>query len=94
MTINWRNIGLFGAVGFLILLDATWSLKVGPSDSFTIFAGTWNAALSILIVCLASAIMALGVNIQWGYAGLSIPELWALWRLARSRRCCLLACRA
>jgi branched-chain amino acid transport system permease protein len=31
---------------------------------------SWNVSLSILNLCLISAIMALGVNIQWGYAGL------------------------
>jgi len=31
---------------------------------------SWNLALSILNLCIISAIMALGVNIQWGYAGL------------------------
>ncbi len=31
---------------------------------------SWNSALAILNMCLISAIMALGVNIQWGYAGL------------------------
>lgn len=31
---------------------------------------SWNVALSILNLCLISAIMAIGVNIQWGYAGL------------------------
>ncbi len=31
---------------------------------------SWVVALSILQLCLISAIMALGVNIQWGYAGL------------------------
>ena len=31
---------------------------------------SWNVALSILNLCLVSAIMAIGVNIQWGYAGL------------------------
>ena len=30
----------------------------------------WNVALGILNLCLISAVMALGVNIQWGYAGL------------------------
>ena len=29
-----------------------------------------NVALAILTLCLISAIMTLGVNIQWGYAGL------------------------
>ncbi|MCY4051991.1 MAG: branched-chain amino acid ABC transporter permease [Gammaproteobacteria bacterium] len=31
---------------------------------------SWNVAFGILNMCLISAIMALGVNIQWGYAGL------------------------
>jgi len=31
---------------------------------------SWSVALSILGMCLISAIMSLGVNIQWGYAGL------------------------
>jgi branched-chain amino acid transport system permease protein len=31
---------------------------------------SWNVALAILNMCLISAIMTLGVNIQWGYAGL------------------------
>ncbi|MGI9357373.1 MAG: branched-chain amino acid ABC transporter permease [Rhizobiaceae bacterium] len=31
---------------------------------------SWNVMLAILNLCLISAIMALGVNIQWGYAGL------------------------
>src|SRR6056300_1570373 len=30
----------------------------------------WSVSLSILNLCLISAIMALGVNLQWGYAGL------------------------
>ena len=34
------------------------------------FLQSWNVALSILLLCLISAIMSLGVNIQWGYAGL------------------------
>jgi len=31
---------------------------------------SWSLALTVLNLCLISAIMALGVNIQWGYAGL------------------------
>lgn len=31
---------------------------------------TWTLALTIVNLCLISAIMALGVNMQWGYAGL------------------------
>ncbi|MEM7293378.1 MAG: branched-chain amino acid ABC transporter permease, partial [Pseudomonadota bacterium] len=34
------------------------------------FLQSWNVALGILNLCLISAIMSLGVNIQWGYAGL------------------------
>ncbi|MGF1552563.1 MAG: branched-chain amino acid ABC transporter permease [Paracoccaceae bacterium] len=31
---------------------------------------SWTVALSIVNLCLVSAVMALGVNMQWGYAGL------------------------
>jgi len=31
---------------------------------------SWVFALTILNLCLISAVMSLGVNIQWGYAGL------------------------
>jgi branched-chain amino acid transport system permease protein len=34
------------------------------------FGQSWNVALGILNLCIISAIMSLGVNIQWGYAGL------------------------
>ncbi|NND42323.1 MAG: branched-chain amino acid ABC transporter permease, partial [Silicimonas sp.] len=34
------------------------------------FLQSWNVALGILNMGLISAIMALGVNMQWGYAGL------------------------
>jgi branched-chain amino acid transport system permease protein len=34
------------------------------------FYQSWNVAFNILNLCLISAIMALGVNMQWGYAGL------------------------
>ena len=34
------------------------------------FLQSWTVALTILNFCLVSAVMALGVNIQWGYAGL------------------------
>ncbi|WP_456391323.1 branched-chain amino acid ABC transporter permease [Profundibacter sp.] len=56
MNVNWRNIGLFAAVGLMILL-------VG-------FIQSWNTALVILNMGLISAIMSLGVNLQWGFAGL------------------------
>ncbi|MDS9468048.1 branched-chain amino acid ABC transporter permease [Paracoccus sp. MBLB3053] len=35
-----------------------------------LFSGSWNSALTILNMGLISAIMTLGVNMQWGYAGL------------------------
>ena len=56
MTINKRNIMLFALMGGLFVL-------VGLIQS-------WTLSLTILNLCLISAIMALGVNIQWGYAGL------------------------
>ena len=31
---------------------------------------SWGVALSILNLCLISAVMTMGANIQWGYAGL------------------------
>ena len=31
---------------------------------------SWGIALSILNLCLISAVMTMGANIQWGYAGL------------------------
>ena len=34
------------------------------------FFQSWSIALSILCFCLISAVMTMGVNIQWGYAGL------------------------
>ncbi|MDD9910975.1 MAG: branched-chain amino acid ABC transporter permease [Ahrensia sp.] len=34
------------------------------------FLQSWNVMLAIFNLCLISAVMALGVNIQWGYAGL------------------------
>jgi branched-chain amino acid transport system permease protein len=34
------------------------------------FLQSWNMALSILCFCLISAVMTMGANIQWGYAGL------------------------
>ena len=37
---------------------------------FVGFNQSWALALGIINMSLISAIMALGVNIQWGYAGL------------------------
>ena len=51
-----RNLLLFGAVACLFI-------GTGHYQS-------WNLSLNILNLSLLSAIMALGVNIQWGYAGL------------------------
>lgn len=51
-----RNVSYFLIMTALVVL-------VGQVQS-------WNLALSILNLCIISAIMALGVNIQWGYAGL------------------------
>ncbi|MEM7438554.1 MAG: branched-chain amino acid ABC transporter permease [Pseudomonadota bacterium] len=51
-----RNLAMFAIMAVLIAL-------VGQGQS-------WNVALTILNLCLISSVMALGVNIQWGYAGL------------------------
>ncbi|MDA7430783.1 branched-chain amino acid ABC transporter permease [Primorskyibacter aestuariivivens] len=51
-----RTLGMFALVAVLIL--------------GTGFLQSWNSALLILNMGLVSAIMALGVNLQWGFAGL------------------------
>ena len=51
-----KNTALFAAVGALILLTGVMQ--------------SWNSALLILNMGLISAIMAIGVNLQWGFAGL------------------------
>ena len=56
MSSKLRNIFLFAVMGALLI-------SVG-------FIQSANVALAIFNLCLISAIMTLGVNIQWGYAGL------------------------
>jgi branched-chain amino acid transport system permease protein len=51
-----KNTGLFALVGGLILITG--------------FSQSWNSAMLIVNMGLISAIMALGVNLQWGFAGL------------------------
>lgn len=51
-----RNLVLFAGVALLFLLTGVLQ--------------SWNLSLNILNLALLSAIMAIGVNIQWGYAGL------------------------
>ncbi|MBT3177369.1 MAG: branched-chain amino acid ABC transporter permease [Desulfobacula sp.] len=53
------NIRVAVSFGMMFLL----LLMVGLGQS-------WSLCLSIVNLCLISAIMAMGVNIQWGYAGL------------------------
>ena len=57
------NLTLDRKAAFLFALVAVLYIGTG-------FVQSWNTALSILNMGLISAIMALGVNIQWGYAGL------------------------
>ncbi|MDA0952887.1 MAG: branched-chain amino acid ABC transporter permease, partial [Proteobacteria bacterium] len=56
MTVNRRACLLFA-------LMAAALLAVG-------FGQSWSLSLTILNLCLISAIMSLGLNMQWGYAGL------------------------
>ncbi|MDJ1015657.1 MAG: branched-chain amino acid ABC transporter permease [Paracoccaceae bacterium] len=56
MTLQPRDIALFFIVFGLIVATG--------------FLQSWNVALGIFNMGLISAIMALGVNMQWGYAGL------------------------
>lgn len=53
---GWRGAGMFVVMVALLAL-------VG-------FVQSWPLAFTILNLCLISAILSLGVNIQWGYAGL------------------------
>ena len=46
-----------------ILIMALLFLLVG-------FGQSWSISLSILNMCIISAIMSMGINIQWGYAGI------------------------
>ncbi|WP_027258925.1 branched-chain amino acid ABC transporter permease [Leisingera aquimarina] len=62
MTDTMKHTLLFVFVGVMILAE-------GATD-FLFFSGSWNSALVILNMGLISAIMAIGVNIQWGFAGL------------------------
>ncbi|NOD91481.1 branched-chain amino acid ABC transporter permease [Ruegeria sp. HKCCD4884] len=56
MTESVKNTLLFAVVASLILLTG--------------FTQSWNTAILILNMGLISAIMAIGVNLQWGFAGL------------------------
>ena len=56
MSTRTRGILLYAVMALLIV-------GVGVFQS-------WIVALTILNLCLISAVMALGVNMQWGYAGL------------------------
>ena len=48
---------------------AAYSIMMGLIILVGIFQ-SWNIALSIFNLCLISAVMTMGANIQWGYAGL------------------------
>jgi len=56
MTLNNRNVYMFFIMALLFV-------AVGLIQS-------WQSSLQVLQFCLISAIMALGLNMQWGYAGL------------------------
>ena len=58
----WRAPILFAVLVALFVLEGT--------TRNALFSGSWNTSLAILNMGLISAIMALGVNMQWGYAGL------------------------
>ena len=58
----WRAPVLFLILAALFLAEG--------SFRNALFSGSWNTALAILNMGLISAVMALGVNMQWGYAGL------------------------
>ena len=62
MTISPRNFFLVAFVALLYVLEG--------ATEFWIFSGSWDSSLKMLNFALISAIMALGVNLQWGFAGL------------------------
>lgn len=62
MSMSSRTPLLFGLVALLFILEGT--------ANFWIFTGSWTNSLTILNYALISAVMALGVNLQWGFAGL------------------------
>lgn len=62
MSISLRNTFLVLFVAGLYLLEGT--------TTFWIFSGSPDSALKMLNFALIAAIMALGVNLQWGFAGL------------------------
>ena len=53
---RYRNVILFAGVALLFILTGVLQ--------------SWNMSLNILNMAILSCIMAIGVNIQWGYAGL------------------------
>ncbi|AGT09154.1 branched-chain amino acid ABC transporter permease [Paracoccus aminophilus] len=59
---RWRAPLVFLVILVLFVLEGT--------TRNALFSGSWNTALGILNMGLISAVMALGVNMQWGYAGL------------------------
>ncbi|WP_134679420.1 branched-chain amino acid ABC transporter permease [Paracoccus ravus] len=59
---RWHAPVVFLLIAALFVLEGT--------TSNALFSGSWNSALAILNMGLISAVMALGVNMQWGYAGL------------------------
>ena len=58
----WRAPIVFAILAILFVLEGT--------VRNSMFSGSWNTSLAILNMGLISAITALGVNMQWGYAGL------------------------
>ena len=62
MTLTYRN-------AFLVLFVASLYILEGATD-FWIFSGSWDSSLKMMNFALVGAIMALGVNLQWGFAGL------------------------
>ncbi|WBU52323.1 branched-chain amino acid ABC transporter permease [Paracoccus sp. SCSIO 75233] len=61
-TSPWRAPAIFAILVVLFVLEGT--------TSNALFTGSWNTSLSMLNMGLISAVMALGLNMQWGYAGL------------------------
>ena len=55
------SVNARAVIGFSVIAAALLAVGMGQS---------WSVSLAVFNLCLISAVMALGVNIQWGYAGL------------------------
>ena len=69
----YRPIGIFKGKVLMIKnlnIIVAYAIMMGLIILVGLFQ-SWNVALSIFNLCLISAVMTIGANMQWGYAGLN-----------------------